>query len=415
MKLKSKKSEVLTQGTGTAAKAAMRDVKEAQEAKKKEYEKEVEEVVLNGTKVKGKDVAKAKLDSQQNYQKDYEVLDEIVVPHIFDKGVSVLSSSEVHYLLSQKGNEHTKALIKAVPDVTEFLYGWVKVGEVILPSYDLKVIQSKKTGEKFIVSESYDNNIININDVESVHLNSNFGASETVTFDIPKYIKWDGINFVPGTGLAYGTDRKNYNVLDLSTIGLVRCPIGKNYEYQIYIFGSMDKIVPTMQFKNMIGFSNVLVDGAQELVKFTYEFTPAEESNVSVEFVKDFIHGKEFNIPHELVTQAKTICNSIETGGVTLSQLRKLADILKIKFDVIVSEDVRPKVTFTLPAMTEKNKAIYEMTDMTEEEYNILVNGIEISEGIYGFNELVSAFESGNYDTKDVQFILDKFRESVKL
>lgn len=415
MKLKSKKSEVLTQGTGTAAKAAIRDVKEAQEAKKKEYEKEVEEVVLNGSKTKAKDVAKAKPDSQQNYQRDYEVLDEIVVPHIFDKGVSILSSSEVHYLLSQKGNEHTKALVKAVPDVTEFLYGWVKVGEVVLPSYDLKVIQSKKTGEKFIVSESYDNNIININDVESVHLNSNFGASETATFDIPKYIKWDGINFVPGTGLAYGTDRKNYNVLDLSTIGLVRCPIGKNYEYQIYIFGSMDKIVPTMQFKNIIGFSNVLVDGAQELVKFTYEFTPAEESNVSVEFVKDFIHGKEFNIPHELVTQAKTICNSIETGGVTLSQLRKLADILKIKFDVIVSEDVRPKVTFTLPAMTEKNKAIYEMTDMTEEEYNILVNGIEVSEGIYGFNELVSAFESGNYDTKDVQFILDKFRESVKL
>ena len=55
------------------------------------------------------------------------------------------------------------------------------------------------------------------------------------------------------------------------------------------------------------------------------------------------------------------------------------------------------------------------MTDMTEEEYNMLVNGIEISEGIYGFDELVSAFKSGNYDTKDVQFILDKFRESVKL
>ena len=415
MKLKVGKDERFTKGAGTAAKAAIQDVKEVEEAKKKKYEKEVEEVVLSGPKVKAKDGAKAKPDTQQNYQKDYEVLDEIVIPHIYDKGVSILSSSEVHYLLLQKGNEHTKALVKAAPDVTEFLYGWVKIGEVILPSYDLKVIQSKKTGEKFIVSESYDNNIININDMESVHLNSNFGASEIVTFDIPKYIKWDGINFVPGTGLAYGTDRKNYNVLDLSTIGLVRCPIGKNYEYQIYIFGSTDKIVPTMQFKNMIGFSNVLVDGAQELVKFTYEFTPAEESNVSVEFVKDFIHGKEFNIPHELVTQAKTICNSIETGGVTLSQLRKLADILKIKFDVIVSEDVRPKVVFTLPVMTEKNKAIYEMTDMTEEEYNILVNGIEISEGIYGFDELVSAFKSGNYDTKDVQFILDKFRESVKL
>ena len=170
-----------------------------------------------------------------------------------------------------------------------------------------------------------------------------------------------------------------------------------------------------MQFKNMIGFSNVLLDGAQELVKFVYEFTPAETSNVSLEFVKEFIHGKEFAIPHELATQAKTICNAIETGAVTLSQLRKLSDILKIRFDVVVSEDVRNKVKFLLPPLTEKNKAIYEMTDMTEEEYGILTKGIEISEGIYGFADLVAAFESGNYDIKDVQFILDKFRESATL
>ena len=99
----------------------------------------------------------------------------------------------------------------------------------------------------------------------------------------------------------------------------------------------------------------------------------------------------------------------------TLSQLRKLSDILKIRFDVVVSEDVRNKVKFLLPPLTEKNKAIYEMTDMTEEEYGILTKGIEISEGIYGFADLVAAFESGNYDIKDVQFILDKFRESATL
>ena len=82
---------------------------------------------------------------------------------------------------------------------------------------------------------------------------------------------------------------------------------------------------------------------------------------------------------------------------------------------MVVSEEIRHSIKFNLPVLTEKNKAIYEMTDMTEEEYNVLVNGIEVSEGIYGFDELVSAFKSGNYDTKDVQFILDKFRESVTL
>ena len=131
--------------------------------------------------------------------------------------------------------------------------------------------------------------------------------------------------------------------------------------------------------------------------------------------MKEFIHGREFAIPHEFATQAKTICNAIETGAVTLSQLRKLSDILKIRFDVVVSENIRNKAKFVLPLLNERNKGIYEMTDMTEEEYNILSNGIEISEGIYGFEDLVSAFKSDNYDIKDVQFILDKFRELATL
>lgn len=409
-----KKDERFTQGSGTAAKAAIKDSKEIKEKMKAEYDKKNEEVIMSNSSDKT-DFQKSKIETKINKEKDYEILDEIVLPHIYDENISILSSSEVHYLLSQKGTEHTKILVKNSPDVSDFLFGWVKIDNTVIPSYDLKVVLSKKNGKKFIISESYDNNVIDINNIKSVHLSSNSGASAITEFSILNYIKWDGINFVPGSGLTYGTDRKNYNVLDLSTISLIRCPIGKNYEYQVYAFGNKDKVIPNMQFKNMIGFSNVLLDGAQELVKFVYEFTPAETSNVSLEFVKEFIHGKEFAIPHELATQAKTICNAIETGAVTLSQLRKLSDILKIRFDVVVSEDVRNKVKFLLPPLTEKNKAIYEMTDMTEEEYGILTKGIEISEGIYGFADLVAAFESGNYDIKDVQFILDKFRESATL
>ena len=418
MKLNVGKDERFTKGGGTAAKAAIKDSKKLEEEKKEKYQKKNEEVILDdtSTKVKAKEKeVKEKFSKQGDLEKEYEILDEVVLPHIYDDGVSILSSSEVHYLLTQKGTQHTKTLVKASPDVTDFLYGWVKVGETILPSYDLKVVESKKTGEKFIISESYNNSIIDVNGMKSVHLNSQGGASSTVSFDIPKFIKWDGSNFVPGTGLSYGTDKHNYNVLDLSTVSLTRCPLGDTYKYQVYIFGNKDSIVPNMQFKNMIGFSSVLLDGAQELVKFEYEFTPAETSNVSVELVKEFIHGREFTIPHELATQAKTICNAIETGAVTLSQLRKLSDILKIRFDVAISEDIRNKVKFVLPPLNERNKGIYEMTDMTEEEYNILSNGIEISEGIYGFEDLVSAFKSDNYDIKDVQFILDKFRELATL
>ena len=412
MKLNVKKDERFTQGSGTAAKAAIKDSKEIKEKMKAEYDKKNEEVILDNTSAKEKVEKKEKVSHKvdlSNFQETGKMVtvtfDEVHLKDIDSVKEAMLNSSELYGYITKKVNPKN------------FLFGWVKYKEFILPTYDLEVVYDTKNKKYFVYSNKYED-LVPFEDLKPVVLNHySYGESVAVNFDIFKYLKFDGVFFVPGTGLKLATDTTNFSLIDMTQFFLRRAPIGKGMIVHFFVpveeTEENSKYIPVIT--NITGYRNDISSGVADLVKFVYEFTPAETSNVSLEFVKEFIHGKEFAIPHELATQAKTICNAIETGAVTLSQLRKLSDILKIRFDVVVSEDVRNKVKFLLPPLTEKNKAIYEMTDMTEEEYGILTKGIEISEGIYGFADLVAAFESGNYDIKDVQFILDKFRESATL
>ena len=412
MKLNGKKDERFTQGSGTAAKAAIKDSKEIKEKMKAEYDKKNEEVILDNTSAKEKVEKKEKISHKvdlSNFQETDKMVtvtfDKVHLKDIDDVKEAMLNSSELYGYITKKVNPKN------------FLFGWVKYKEFILPTYDLEVVYDTKNKKYFAYSNKYED-LVPVDDLKPVVLNHySYGESVAVNFDIFKYLKFDGVFFVPGTGLKLATDTTNFSLIDMTQFYLRRAPIGKGMIVHFFVpieeTEENSKYIPVIT--NITGYRNDISSGVADLVKFVYEFTPAETSNVSLEFVKEFIHGKEFAIPHELATQAKTICNAIETGAVTLSQLRKLSDILKIRFDVVVSEDVRNKVKFLLPPLTEKNKAIYEMTDMTEEEYGILTKGIEISEGIYGFADLVAAFESGNYDIKDVQFILDKFRESATL
>lgn len=412
MKLNVKKDERFTQGSGTAAKAAIKDSKEIKEKMKAEYDKKNEEVILDNTSAKEKVEKKEKVSHKvdmSNFQETGKMVtvtfDEVHLKNIDDVKEAMLNSSELYGYITKKVNPKN------------FLFGWVKYKEFILPTYDLEVVYDTKNKKYFVYSNKYED-LVPFEDLKPVVLNHySYGESVAVNFEVFKYLKFDGVFFVPGTGLKLATDTTNFSLIDMTQFYLRRAPIGKGMIVHFFVpieeTEENSKYIPVIT--NITGYRNDISSGVADLVKFVYEFTPAENSNVSLEFVKEFIHGKEFAIPHELATQAKTICNAIETGAVTLSQLRKLSDILKIRFDVVVSEDVRNKVKFLLPPLTEKNKAIYEMTDMTEEEYGILTKGIEISEGIYGFADLVAAFESGNYDIKDVQFILDKFRESATL
>lgn len=414
MKLNVKKDERFTQGSGTAAKAAIKDSKEIKEKMKAEYDKKNEEVILDNTSAKEKVEKKEKEKVSHkvdlsNFQETDKMItvtfDNVHLKDIDDVKEAMLNSSELYGYITKKVNPKN------------FLFGWVKYKEFILPTYDLEVVYDTKNKKYFAYSNKYED-LVPVDDLKPVVLNHySYGESVAVNFDVFKYLKFDGVFFVPGTGLKLATDTTNFSLIDMTQFYLRRAPIGKGMIVHFFVpveeTEENSKYIPVIT--NITGYRNDISSGVADLVKFVYEFTPAETSNVSLEFVKEFIHGKEFAIPHELATQAKTICNAIETGAITLSQLRKLSDILKIRFDVVVSEDVRNKVKFLLPPLTEKNKAIYEMTDMTEEEYGILTKGIEISEGIYGFADLVAAFESGNYDIKDVQFILDKFRESATL
>lgn len=412
MKLNVKKDERFTQGSGTAAKAAIKDSKEIKEKMKAAYDKKNEEVILDNSSTKKQVEKKESELKNKNVERFTQTEKMITVEkdgvHIYDiQDVKklMLSSSELYGYITKQVNPKN------------FLFGWVKYRNFIMPTYDIDIIYCEDEDKYYAYSNKYEDEIP-VEDLTPVTLKyPGYSDGLTVNFDIYKYLKFDGIFFTPGTGLKLATDMTNFNLIDMSQFHLRRVKLSKNIF--IHFFVPVEETEENLKYipsiVDITGYRNDIATGVADLVKFAYEFTPAETSNVSLELVKEFIHGKEFAIPHELATQAKTICNAIETGAVTLSQLRKLSDILKIRFDVVVSEDIRNKVKFALPPLNEKNKGIYEMTDMTEEEYNILTKGIEISEGIYGFEDLVAAFESGNYDIKDVQFILDKFRESTKL
>ena len=406
------KDERIAQGGGSAAKAAIQDSKEIKKKMKEEYDKKNEEIILDNTstkeQVEKKEKEVHKVDST-NFQETDKVItvtfDGVHLKDVDTVKEAMLNSSELYGYITKKVNPKN------------FLFGWVKYKDFILPTYDLDILYNTKSKKYYAYSNKYED-LVPVEDLKPVVLNHySYGESVTVNFDISKYLKFDGVFFVPGTGLKFATDVTNFSLIDMTQLYLRRTRLDKDIIVHFFVpveeTEENQKAIPLIT--NLTGYRNDIASGVADLVKFTYEFTPADKSNVTLEFVKEFIHGKEFAIPHELVTQAKTICNAIETGAVTLSQLRKLSDILKIRFDVVVSEDIRNKIIFTLPSMTDKNKAIYEMTDMTEDEYNILTKGIEISEGIYGFEDLVAAFESGNYDTKDVQFVLDKFREVTTL
>ena len=128
MRLKVKKSEVLTQGTGTAAKAAMRDVKEAEEAKKQEYQKEVEEVLLNPASTKEQKarhdmkVNKADLTAYQDTDKMITVTFDGV--HLYDEDTvrnAMLNSPDLYGYITKKVNPKN------------YLFGWVKYKDFVLP------------------------------------------------------------------------------------------------------------------------------------------------------------------------------------------------------------------------------------------------------------------------------------------
>ena len=409
------KDERIAQGGGSAARAAIKDSKEMEERKKKEYHEKNEEIILNDTSTKKQAEKKEKEKVNQNKidLSHFTETDKMITVtfdnvHIKDIDVvknAMLNSSDLYGYITKKVNPKN------------FLFGWVKYKDFVLPSYDLEVLYNTHDKKYYVYSNKYED-LVPFEELKPVVLNHySYGESVTVNFDIYKYLKFDGVFFVPGTGLKFATDVTNFNLIDMSQLYLRRARLASDIIVHFFVpveeTEENQKSIPLIT--NLTGYRNDISSGVSDLIKFTYEFTPSEISNFSTEFVKQYINGKEFAVPHELVTQAKTICNAIEANNVTAKQLEKLADILKIRFDVVVSEEIRNKIKFLLPPLTEKNKAIYEMTDMTEEEYNILVKGIEISEGVYGFDELVSAFASGNYDIKDVQFILDKFREVATL
>ena len=223
---------------------------------------------------------------------------------------------------------------------------------------------------------------------------------------------------MPGTGLQYVSDVTTYNVKDLNNLKLTRTVISKGVvnTYAIYYFRNKDNDLVDISLPNLIGVSDIFGSGIEEAVEFNYEFTEGDIDPMNFNYLKEAIGGQTFYIPREMVSQAKAICNAIESDSVTLSQLKKLSHILKIKFTVVPEEYVSQTVLIKLPKVNDANKEIYQTTDMTQNEYKLLSEGgMEVPVGAYGFAELYAAFNSGKYETKDVQYLVDLLRRYTAL
>lgn len=407
-----KKNSEIAKGAGTAAREAVKDAKALEELKAKELqEREAQGMEQNEQKSR-----KAFKPVQRNHNKIVgNKTDLIVLPA--GNGIHLYPEDELKEMVWNSANNVLYGISYKNLNVRNLHFGWVRFEDKIIPSYDLSVIE--KDGKYAVVPNSMENVVIPVEELKPHHLDhKQYGFSGTTDFTPSEYLGWDGLYIVPGTGLQYVSDVTTYNVKDLNNLKLTRAVISKGVTntYAIYYFRNKDNDSVDIALPNLIGVSDIFGSGIEEAVEFNYEFTEGDIDPMNFNYLKEAIGGQTFYIPREMVSQAKAICNAIESDSVTLSQLKKLSHILKIKFTVVPEEYVSQTVLIKLPKVNDTNKEIYQTTDMTQNEYKLLSEGgMEVPVGAYGFAELYAAFNSGKYETKDAQYLVDLLRRYTAL
>ena len=405
-----KKNSEIAKGAGTAAREAVKDAKALEEQKAKELqEREAQVIKQNEQKPHKSFKPVSKIKNQ------YNQTDLIVLPTM--NSVKLYPENELKEAVWRLSQNCVPAITFKQFNVRDTHFGWVAYGDKVIPSYDISVVE--RDGKFYAIPNSVENVVIPVEELKPVHLHhKQFGFAGTSDFTISEYLGWDGIYIVPGTGLQYASDTITYSVKDLSNIKLSRTVIDRGFPeiYMIYYFRNKDNDLVDISLPNLIGVSDIFGNGIEEAVEFSYDFTEGDIDPMNFNYLKEAIGGQTFYIPREMVSQAKAICNAIESDSVTLSQLKKLSHILKVKFTVVPEEYVSGTALIKLPKVHDNNKEIYQATDMTENEYKLLSEGgMEVPIGAYGFAELYAAFESGNYESKDVQYLVDLLRRYTAL
>lgn len=409
-----KKNSEIAKGAGTAAREAVKDAKALEEKKQKELQERENEILFENKKPQSNDAERTIRKQKDNFG---ELTSLVVVPSV-DIGSAVrlipeqdlkdiVWNSAPHLVLENKYKEF---------DVRKVCFGWVAYKDALYPSYDLSVYS--KGGKHYVKSNTEEGIAIPVEELSSVQILSKMsGISHPDKFDIENTLSWNGVNIIPGNGLKFVSDLIHHNVIDLSNLKLARNYVNssKISSYLIYNVASGNDI-SEYRLSELMGVSDIFGGDIDEYVEFNYVFTEGDMDPMNFNYLKEAIGGQTFYIPREMVSQAKAICNAIESDSVTLSQLKKLSHILKVKFTVVPEEYVSGTALIKLPKVNDGNKERYEATDMTQNEYKLLSEGgMEVPVGAYGFAELYAAFESGNYESKDVQYLVDLLRRYTAL
>ena len=409
-----KKNAEIAKGAGTAAREAVKDAKALEEKKQKELQERENEILFENKKPKSNDAERIIRKQKDNFG---ELTSLVIVPNV-DSGKAVhlipeqdlkdiVWNNSSHLVLESKYKDF---------DVRKVCFGWVAHKDTLYPSYDLSVYS--KDGKHYAKSNTEEGIAIPIEELSSVQIHSSkMGITYPDEFDISNTLSWNGVNIVPGNGLKFVSDLIHHNVVDLSNLKLSRDYTSSNKisSYVIYNIASGNDI-SEYRLSELMGVSDIFGGDIDEYVEFNYVFTEGDIDPMNFNYLKEAIGGQTFYIPREMVSQAKAICNAIESDSVTLSQLKKLSHILKVKFTVVPEEYVSGTALIKLPKVDDGNKERYEATDMTQNEYKLLSEGgMEVPIGAYGFAELYAAFESGNYESKDVQYLVDLLRRYTAL
>nr|DAY43303.1 MAG TPA: hypothetical protein [Caudoviricetes sp.] len=409
-----KKNSEIAKGAGTAAREAVKDAKALEEKKQKELQERENEILFENKKPKSNDAERTIRKQKDNFG---ELTSLVVVPNV-DSGKDVhlipeqdlkdiVWNNSSHLVLESKYKDF---------DVRKVCFGWVAYKDALYPSYDLSVYS--KDGKHYAKSNTEEGIAIPIEELSSVQIHSSkMGITYPDEFDISNTLSWNGVNIVPGNGLKFVSDLIHHNVIDLSNLKLSRDYTSSNKisSYVIYNIASGNDI-SEYRLSELMGVSDIFGGDIDEYVEFNYVFTEGDMDPMNFNYIKEAISGQTFYVPREMVSQAKAICNAIESDSVTLSQLKKLSHILKVKFTVVPEEYVSGTALIKLPKVNDGNKERYEATDMTQNEYKLLSEGgMEVPIGAYGFAELYAAFESGNYESKDVQYLVDLLRRYTAL
>lgn len=409
-----KKNSEIAKGAGTAAREAVKDAKALEELKAKELQERENVILFENKKPKSNDAERTLRKQKDNFG---ELTSLVVVPNVdIGKGVRLIPEQDLkdivwngapHLVLESKYKDF---------DVRKVCFGWVAHRDALYPSYDLSVYS--KDGKHYVKSNTEEGMAIPIEELSSVQILSKMsGISHPDKFDIENTLSWNGVNIVPGSGLKFVSDLIHHNVIDLSNLKLARNYVANNKitSYLVYNIASGNDI-SEYRLSELMGVSDIFGGNIDEYVEFDYTFTEGDIDPMNFNYLKEAISGQTFYIPREMVSQAKAICNAIESDSVTLSQLKKLSHILKVKFTVVPEEYVSDTALIKLPEVNEGNKEIYQATDMTQNEYKLLSEGgMEVPVGAYGFAELYAAFSSGNYEAKDVQYLVDLLRRYTAL